>query len=499
MTVLLGLLSGVLSYRTMFLGTSALLVISNLGYALAGAAQSKWLIFFSRIGLGLGAGTLSLVRAYFAECYDEVNRTTVLAVAAAVQYGGFALFPGLGDVLDILTARFGWNVDGAISSNTKVNLVMNEFTAPAWLMIFLNIASLVGLALAFVEPPYKPFEMADLVPFYHPFRRKIGTRAIGDSVLYAFGLSSHPSPLKDGPTAGTSQEKSLELVDMKKPANGKADAISSRAPSFELHSDGHITFVDGKEKDRGGGESGAGDEEANIGLTEDDNAESLEAIDQGGNGSDPDQPADKSQARLITIIWLAFLFINFLIRVVLGTVEVLGATLYDLVTQKYIPMGQDSFNPASGTFYTILGVVGVGVVVILAIFAKRIVDEIPFLISLVALLLGSLILIGSPEKMSLLQFTIGSGLMYSIGYPLAQSVVVSMFSKIPASKRNQAVSMSWIGSSGSIGRILGPIIVSAIFQRSGAPSTFIFNASISALLLLISVITIWYMKKIKKG
>jgi ceroid-lipofuscinosis MFS transporter 7 len=490
MTILLGVLSGIVSYRNMFLGTSVLLVISNIGYALAGLAKSKWLIFFSRIGLGLGAGTLSIVRAYFAESFDEANRTTVLAIAAAVQYGGFALFPGIGDLLDLLTGRFGWNVDNAHISSSHVNLFMNEFTAPAWLMVFFSLLSLVGLWFAFIEPMHKEtFELVDLVPFYRPWISKVASGAIRKSILKALGMdgSFEVALVKED---SSFDQPGIELLSMEeekkeeKHGKGKEEASSTSGST----DDEKIHLNDEEEEHHHHGDHNKDDDD------DDDRDMVPLRFENDQEAPSEDENSNKSVFNMVTAIWISFLFINFLIRLVLGTVEVLGATLYDEVTKKYIPVGESTYHLSSGAFYTILGAVGVGVVLGLAFFAKKLPDQIPFLASLIALLLGSLTLIGNLTSMSLARFTFGVGLMYTIGYPLAQSVVVSMFSKISASQRNQAVSMSWIGSAGSIGRIVGPIAVGAIYQHKGAAITFIFNSSIAAVLLILSLVTLYFMR-----
>ena len=523
MTVLVGVLGGILTYRHIFIGTGILLILSNILYAFAGVANSKWLIFVARIGLGLGAGTLGTVRAYFAEAYDEANRTTALAVTAAVQYAGFALFPGVGDLIAFLCDKFGWHKP-----------LFDENTAPAWIMAALSLTSVIALLWSFHEPAHKKFELSDLLPIYKPWIYK-QTRQVGKSIRRAFGLQTSAEVARDkihfDPTASSTFELTtfsghgLNSTDSLPPPSpaaprvpGKEDATNNgngtnNGGSSTSNGNSHPNNDDSEHSDHhhtspyNSGDNFSSDENIDLDTTlnhdsdydddDDDGPAERRGIDLEAGPPTPTGETSKKTLRLITYIWISFLILNFLIRVALGTVEVLGSQLYEGVTAKYLTPPDTEFNPSSGTFYMILGIVGTGITLIFAIFAKKIDDQIPFFLSLGALFVGSFTLIGKLTTMSLPRFTFALGLIYSVGYPLAQSVVVSMFSKIPASQRSQAVSMSWIGSVGSVGRILGPIAVGAIYHKGGAVTTFIFNTAVTALTLALAIVTVYFMKKIK--
>lgn len=103
-----------------------------------------------------------------------------------------------------------------------------------------------------------------------------------------------------------------------------------------------------------------------------------------------------------------------------------------------------------------------------------------------AAVVGNAVLIGSSADMNLLRLSAGVGCLWSVSYPLSQTVITSMFSKVPGSN-SQGIKMSWIGSAGSLGRILGPIAAGAIFSRSGQSATFIAATVLSAVILLIPI------------
>jgi MFS family permease len=565
MTVLLGVVSAFLSYRLIFLGTSGLLVLANFVYILAGVSGSKWVIFVARILLGLGAGTLSIVRAYFIENFDVSDRTAVLAVVAAVQYGGFALFPGVGDLMELvftsssygsssddqspylppnITKTPSYNDSAPWSSLKPVPVqgkLIDEYTAPAWLMLCFSALSIILLFVSFKNPeqPKHEFHLRDLVPFYKPQVRKMTGGLFGHSIRKAFGLpipEPHPS---DSPQFSFTKYSSDEQHGSSQSSDTSSSSSNHRFTPFEASndlsptrlstkgkSDSHSNFQEEElpELPSSVAKTGYSSDENWIDQTTFDDHNDTEMINIDDSASkrpsievedgrysvefgsrdsidstisNPDPPT-RRQRHLVTIIWLSFLVINFLIRVVLGTIETLGATLYEAVTKKLIEPPAEAFSPTSGTFYTILGVVGVVVVIALALVAKKVPDHLTFIASLLSLLLGSLLLIGNLETMTLARFIFGSGFMYSVGYPLAQSVVVSMFSKIPASARSQSASMSWIGSVGSIGRIVGPLIAGAIYQHSGSTNTWIFNSSIAAVLLVQAAVTLHFMWKIEE-
>lgn len=498
MTVLVGVLGGILTYRHIFIGAGILLIISNLLYAFAGLANSKWLIFVARIGLGLGAGTLGTVRAYFAEAYDEANRTTALAVTAAVQYAGFALFPGVGDFIAYLCTSFGWTAS-----------LFDENTAPAWLMLVLSVFSVLMLLWSFHEPAHKKFELRDLLPIYKPWIYKQAGQ-VSKSIRKAFGLQTSAEVARDKIQFDPHASSSFELTTFGEPSNGLSSSQDSNPSTPRGHGkeDAASNGSNGSNGSYGSATSADGLVDHHIELdSEDPNRNSMDSS-SGAEGrpylSDLEAgPAPKKDAtskktlRMVTYIWISFLVLNFLIRVALGTVEVLGSQLYEAVTAQYVVPPDTEYSPTSGTFYMILGLIGTGITLIFAIFAKKIDDQFPFFLSLGALFVGSLTLIGTLSTMSLARFTFALGLIYSIGYPLAQSVVVSMFSKISASQRSQAVSMSWIGSVGSVGRILGPIAVGAIYQKGGAIATFSFNTVVTALTLVLAIATVYFMKRLR--
>jgi len=300
--------------------------------------------------MGIGAGSLSIVRSFFAESSPVVNRTATMSVVAVVQYAGFSLSPAIGS---------------AISRSNYVNKLGDNFwfdeeTAPSFVL------AIVNLAVAFVA--YKllmePADVLETITTYQSSIRVNATTTQRDS--------SAPSP----------------------------------APGAEAQQ---------------------------IGLSFD--------------------------RRTVLMLFGGFLLVNFLMRVVLGTMEALGSTLYDAVIEgeQNRTAAAISNNPAgmvsmsyldSGYYYSILGVVGIVFLVSIHYVTKYLRDYFVLMLGLVAVLIGNLILIGTPSassgffSMPLSRFTVGAIIIWSVGYPLAQTVIVSMVSKVPGVHSSQGVKMS---------------------------------------------------------
>lgn len=340
--------------KTLFKITSALVAVGCALYGLAGFSSTflatKWLVLFGRLLIGLGAGSLSLVRAYFALISTKENRTKAMAMVALVQYGGFALTPALGSFI------LRPHPEGAFSGD-----LLEMESVPGWLLFVFSSVTIVALH---------------------------------------FWFSDHSQ--------------------------------STPAPT-EISSSGSLPA------------------------------------------------ANAPTSRDIYIIYVAFLAINFLIRAVLGTVETLGAPVYDSWLLAVSQTG------SSGYFFGLLGVVGMAFLVLLLFLGDKMRDLHVLLGGLLAAVVGNAILIGVSSDMTLLRLSCGMGLLWSISYPIAQTVIASMFSRIPGSN-TQGVKMSWIGSAGSLGRVVGPIVAAAIYSSAGQIPTFAFAAVTSFVTLIVPLV-----------
>ena len=70
---------------------------------------------------------------------------------------------------------------------------------------------------------------------------------------------------------------------------------------------------------------------------------------------------------------------------------------------------------------------------------------------------------GKEEEMSLVRFEAGLSMVWALGYPLSQTVVVSALSKV-LSKEQQGLWMGNLASAGSAGRIVAPTVAGFVYN-----------------------------------
>jgi len=138
----------------------------------------------------------------------------------------------------------------------------------------------------------------------------------------------------------------------------------------------------------------------------------------------------------------------------------------------------------TGLYYGVMGIVGVIILFGMYWLSKWIKDIYLLNFGLILMFIGCALLIGN--NLSLIQFTIGAGIIWSIGYPMAQTIIISMFSKLIKVER-QGMIMGLIGTAGSLGRICGPIISGYIYTFGDQFFTFIFATFVSGLAVLTSL------------
>jgi len=84
---------------------------------------------------------------------------------------------------------------------------------------------------------------------------------------------------------------------------------------------------------------------------------------------------------------------------------------------------------------------------------------------------------------SIVRFTIGTFLIWTLGSPITQTLILSSFSKILGSQP-QGLWMGWIGSAGSIGRVVFPVLAGLVTDGIDYVFGSIFSV-IGAILIII--------------
>eukprot|EP01113_Clastostelium_recurvatum_P049540 TRINITY_DN9195_c0_g1_i4.p1 TRINITY_DN9195_c0_g1~~TRINITY_DN9195_c0_g1_i4.p1 ORF type:complete len:550 (+),score=103.44 TRINITY_DN9195_c0_g1_i4:84-1733(+) len=192
--------------------------------------------------------------------------------------------------------------------------------------------------------------------------------------------------------------------------------------------------------------------------------------------------------RQAIIAFVVFITLNFLVRAVLSIVETLGTPIF----RKLHPDPTDTADgpthqnvALTGYLFAGFGLVGIVVLLFIGFITRRGVPDFAVMFAgLIALCVGTAVLMG--DNISLTQFIIGCGIIWSIGFPLAQTVIVSMFSK-SVGPGPQGTMMGWIGAAGSLGRVVGPIIAGYLYAHVSQTATFGFGLGASVLSMIISL------------
>ncbi|KAN0064340.1 hypothetical protein ACQY0O_002535 [Thecaphora frezii] len=139
------------AYRFPFLFSSVCFVVGEVIYALAGRAQTAWLMFVGRIVLGAGFVSWMFVKRYMTDpaVVGTARRTMMSACLVTTQAGGMAIGPFVGGLLSKRLVQ--------MTDNTRV---WNGFTASGWIMAGVWMAFFAAIWCFFREPVTAPKEEA---------------------------------------------------------------------------------------------------------------------------------------------------------------------------------------------------------------------------------------------------------------------------------------------------------------------------------------------------
>ncbi|EGC33993.1 hypothetical protein DICPUDRAFT_153860 [Dictyostelium purpureum] len=216
------------------------------------------------------------------------------------------------------------------------------------------------------------------------------------------------------------------------------------------------------------------------------NSNSLKNSSSGINASNDSMYKVLYKNKRVFINLVLFVIINFLIRAVLGIYETIGTPIYNNLDDTI-----DSKN--SGYFFGGLGFMGIFLLLLISWFCKK-----DILHDYWILMFGNLVMLAGcfitmVHQMNWTQFTVSYILIWGFGFPLAQTVVVSMFSKAISStigNASQGTLMGIIGSSGSLGRVVGPFFSGYLYNQHDLLPVSTFAMGLSLLLLFMSIIVI---------
>jgi len=188
-------------------------------------------------------------------------------------------------------------------------------------------------------------------------------------------------------------------------------------------------------------------------------------------------PATPSRTFELVKAFAVFLALNFLVRLVLGILETLGTPMYIALWNN-----DESKATEAGFVFAGMGLIGIGSLFFISYISKFISDFVVLVTGLVCLIVGCGLMVG--EHIGMTRFLLGAGMIWCVGFPLAQTIIVSMFSKM-LGKAPQGTWMGWIGAMGSLGRIVGPIGSGYLYDHLGQTYAMGLGACMSFLSLLL--------------
>lgn len=181
---------------------------------------------------------------------------------------------------------------------------------------------------------------------------------------------------------------------------------------------------------------------------------------------------------------LTFIFLNFVARGLIALFETLATPLFFEVWRD-----KDGDATTDASFmYFVLGLFGFFVYFVIPWMGKLMREPLLLSVSFLVTALGAFLLISTAHfPLEIIRFLFALALIWSFGSPVSQTIILSAFSKILGQKP-QGFLMGTIGSAGSVGRIVLPLIAGGF----GENFSFIFSASLSVVgSFLILIYTKW--------
>ncbi|KAN0016012.1 hypothetical protein ACTFIU_005962 [Dictyostelium citrinum] len=474
-TIGLGLISSNSYYKKIFTISIIFCIIGSFWYSFAyldhGSAKfGEISVVASRAILGFGAGTLSVGRSFITDVTEVAERTSLMSLSAAVQFLGYAVSPIVGSFLSFLPAF-------------KIGTVeINYLTSPGWFLGFQNFLLLL-IILYFFKNPLSP-----------KTNQTKNNNNNNNNNCFENNSTNNLGSVTKG-----IEEQYL---------SGSGNSIIKPLNSFQDDFDNY--------ENTGVAEITNGDENS---IMEINNSGSI-----GGASTSLSEEKEKKEniykiilkdkRALISLI--IFILLNFFIRSVLGIYETLGTPLYDSLNSDSIvtdlsnensisgstlnSMSSDSSNginvdSGSGYFFGGLGFVGIFFLLLISWASKKeiIHDYWIYNFGNVCVAIGCFI--SMSHHLTWTRYMLSYLFVYGIGFPISQTVIVSIFSKVLSNtigNASQGFLISIITSAGSLGRVVGPLFCSLLYSDKNGDQLpiFSFAFAFSVFILIVSLFMI---------
>ena len=168
------------------------------------------------------------------------------------------------------------------------------------------------------------------------------------------------------------------------------------------------------------------------------------------------------QERKLTSCFLLYMFLNFTLRGILGSLETNGGSQY-----QSLLTGVNEMEKVAKTieFFSWIGVPGLIIYLVLPTLVKKYKSVPTLMFGIIVMSLGSFLILPSTFGKTLYGFVPAVLFIWSIGSPITQTLTISSYSEMMGSKP-QGAAMGWLTTAGSLGRAIFPLAAGGIYNHS---------------------------------
>ncbi|KAI3640548.1 hypothetical protein MIR68_001426 [Amoeboaphelidium protococcarum] len=472
------------------------------------SAVAIMLLCALRFGIGFFSGTLAVVRSYLIKVSsDGQQRTQYITWSGLVQYIGFSLTPLIPILWSLFssssssdTANPGQNDDGInnqlpgndsysgqdFATQQSFSQVQLNCAMPGYLMFVLN--ALLVLIVNFGMPRYDTPKQNDSQCDVNTSQStRTGEQ---DMPPKKVSVQYKQSQLKQSPRESTplleQQQQNMsvrdELSDVETlDDDDGAHSIVSQYSRYQRYSGDSIRLMPSKESMQ------SSPQQASLQPPQ------SSALSQSGKEPSLQNTKDQQKERMMQFVKLSvavYFFLNFALRGIIGVAETIQPTEFERVSKI---KDQSRLITMSSAFFASLGMVGLVVFILIPIVQKRLnrvlarrtvpekslckaaimqTHTLMNLFGIMTLLVGSILVSDYIHRFMMALYATGMVLIWSVGSPLCQTVVIVAFSEAlnavdsrwPGFRSDSKIG-TWMGSlttAGSVGRIVLPTVASMI-------------------------------------
>ena len=511
-----GALADVWCTRSVLLLSTAGCILGNFLFCFAGTVSSKYVLLLSRMLTGFGTGMLSVARTHVSLTTPGEERTLWMSWLGIVQFVGFAITPVVGNVNLTVDLKF---------------MLLNNFTFATLLLCLLEVCLFLCLLLFMSKRSAGDMPASNITDSTIAIPTTCGNDRESESVYYQIQDDSvHHVDFQNHLANGAEEKEIVYLEDELSHGvreSGQASQCSSMQVEPHVHPQKLCPFSGGNDIQRSNTLHRCREldsmEERDVPIV-DEMIAARQVLEQNcGRPSetfrgalspvgDPAQPVLASftgvtpAARSCSCLsrWilftresyvpLIFVLLNFSGRGILSVAETYGAMIYD-------DIGASDTSVNASTFFLIMGCIGLLVFLCMNKLIKYVEETSLLILAFISMGIGFGVIVDfDGYDIDIYDFSAGMTLIWVLGTPISQTLSVSMLSKHFNQQLKDGITPTkgigfWMGlvtASGSVGRIMFPLVAGALYGSFGVSSAALFTsltAFATAILIFFSLRT----------